>query len=96
LSLNADPENASHLRLFELSNADPSPTLKFAVGWSDGVGIAPTGVASDGSFILPATRTWYEFDGYIADFPFDFTLNTLVTTAVSIQRSGPAVWTPKA
>lgn len=95
LGLNADPENASHLRLFELSNTDPSPVLKFAVGWSDGTA-APTGVDSNGDFLLPTTRTWYTFDGYIADFPFDFSLNTLVTSAVSIQRSGPAVWTPKA
>lgn len=95
LSINADPENASHLRLFELSNADPSPVLKFAVGWSDGTA-APTGVDSAGDFILPTTRTWYTFDGYVADFPFDFSLNTLVSSAVSIQRSGPAAWTAKA
>lgn len=95
LSVNADPRNASHVRLFELSNEDPSPTLHFVVGWSDGVDIAPTGVDSEGDFILPTTRTWYKFDGYVADFPFDFSLNTLVTTAVSIQRTGPAQWIVK-
>lgn len=95
LTINADPTYPSHIRLHELSQQDPSPTLHFVVGWSDGIGIAPTGVDSDGTFDLPATRTWYEFDGYIADFPFDFGLNALVTSQVSIQRSGPGVWTKK-
>jgi hypothetical protein len=96
LAINADPTYASHIRLYELSQADPSPVLNWVLGWSDGIGIAPTGVQSDGDFVLPTTRTWYEFEGYIGDFPFDFALNTLVTSQVSIQRSGAAVWTPKA
>lgn len=95
LTINADPEYASHIRLHELSQEDPSPVLNFVLGWSDGIDIPPTSVASDGSFVLPTTRTWYEFDGYIGDFPFDFALNTLVTSQVSIQRSGPATWTRK-
>ena len=95
LGINADPTYASHIRLHELSQEDPSPVLKWALGWSDGIDIAPTSVDSNGEFNLPATRTWYTFDGYIGDFPFDFGLNALVTSQVSIQRSGAAVWTPK-
>lgn len=95
LAINADPTYPSHIRLHQLSQQDPSPVLNWVLGWSDGIDIAPTGVDSAGDFVLPTTRTWYEFEGYIGDFPFDFALNTLVTSQVSIQRSGPAVWTPK-
>jgi len=92
LSVNADPENASHVLLHTLSQTDPVPLLKFALGWSDGTA-PPTATA--GEFTLPATRTWYTFDGYPADFPFDFGLNALVSSQISIMRSGAAVWTPK-
>jgi hypothetical protein len=95
LTINADPSYPSHIRLHEMSQEDPSPVLKWAVGWSDGIDIPPTSVDSDGDFVLPTTRTWYVFDGYIADFPFDFALNTLVSSQVSIQRSGGAQWIRK-
>ena len=70
LGLNADPENESHVRLHELSETDPSPTLKWAVGWADGTAV-PT-LDSNGDFVLPTTRTWFIFGGYVSDFPFDF------------------------
>ncbi|HEL8044814.1 TPA: phage tail protein, partial [Escherichia coli] len=71
--------------------------LTFAVGWSDGTE-AP--VASSGSdavegLLLPATRTWYVFRGYVSDFPFDFQSNSVVQTSATIQRSGQGVWVPK-
>ena len=40
LTLNADPTKPSHVRLHELSESNPSPTLSWAVGWSDGA-VAP-------------------------------------------------------
>ena len=92
ISINADPANASHVRLFELSQGDVV-NLHWALGWSDGTA-APT--VDSGGFDLPATRTWFTFDGYVADFPFDFGLNALVASTVSIQRSGAGVWVPKA
>ena len=94
LGINADPTNDSHIRLHELSQTNPSPVLQWAIGWSDGTA-APTSVNSAGDFVLPTTRTWYTFEGYVADFPFDFAQNTVVTSAVQIQRSGASVWTPK-
>lgn len=94
MTIKADPEVTSHIRLHELSESDgESETIKWVVGWSDGTA-APT-ADSNGDWVLPTTRTWFSFDGYVADFPFDFQLNSVVTTQVSIQRSGGSVWTKK-
>ncbi|MCY1397747.1 Phage tail tube, TTP, lambda-like [compost metagenome] len=93
MGLNADPENESHVRLHELSETDPSPTLKWAVGWADGTAIPTTD--SNGDFELPTTRTWFIFEGYVSDFPFDFAANTVVTTQATIQRSGGSAWIRK-
>lgn len=171
LSLNADPRNASHIRLHQLSEDDSIENLEWAVGWSDGKDVVPTvsaigsvesvtvtnggtgytgtptvaftggggtgatgtavvvagvitgvtitnpgsgytsaptvaftgagddaagaAVLSDGGFVLPANRTWFLFNGYVSDFPFDFSANTVVTTAASIQRSGGSAWIRK-
>ena len=94
LGLNADPENESHVRLHQLSETDPSPTLKWAVGWADGTSV-PT-LDSSGDFELPTDRTWFVFEGYVSDFPFDFAANTVVTTQAAIQRSGGSAWIRKA
>lgn len=99
-TLNADPVNASHIKLHTLAESDDQTDLTFAVGWADGTAI-PT-VAAEGAegavdgLVLPDSRTWFVFKGYVADFPFDFQANTVVTTTASIQRSGAAVWVPKA
>lgn len=93
LGINADPRNASHIRMHELSETDPSPVLKWAVGWSDGT--EPPTVDENGDFDLPDSRTWFVFEGYIADFPFDFASNTVVTSTVSIQRTGGSQWIKK-
>ena len=94
LGINADPENASHVLMHELSELNPSPELQWVVGWSDGTD-APT-LDSAGNFDLPDTRTWFTFTGYISDFPFDFQQNTVVTSQVTIQRSGGSAWIKKA
>ncbi|MAD75162.1 MAG: phage tail protein [Rheinheimera sp.] len=94
MTINADPAEPSHIRLHELSesNDQTQEKLKWVVGWSDGTDL-PT--VTDGEFVLPTTRTWFKFTGYVSDFPFDFALNTIVTTAVSIQRSGGSQWVKK-
>ncbi|MDM0090306.1 MULTISPECIES: phage tail tube protein [unclassified Variovorax] len=97
LTINADPRNASHVRLHQLSETGEQVPLKWAVGWSDGKGVAPTvaaGAAAD-DFVLPPARTWFTFQGYVSDFPFDFTGNAVVSTQVAIQRSGGSAWLPK-
>ena len=93
LGLNADPQNESHVRLHELGETDPSPILKWAVGWADGTS-TPT-LDSNGDFDLPTARTWFIFEGYVSDFPFDFAGNTVVTTQATIQRSGGSAWVGK-
>lgn len=172
LNINADPENASHVILHQLSELDGDTNMKWAVGFSDGTaaptiaasgsvelisvtsggsgytsaptvsitggggsgatavavldddevvainvvnhgtgytstptvsltggagtGAAATATVSDESdFVLPPTRTWFLFQGYVADFPFDFAANAVVATAVSIQRSGGSAWVRK-
>ncbi|MCK8687955.1 phage tail tube protein [Pseudomonas umsongensis] len=95
LTLNADSRNASHVRLHALSEDDSIENLSWAVGWSDGIGIAPTVNAEGDDFELPATRTWFIFEGYVSDFPFDFAANAVVTTAATIQRSGGSAWIRK-
>lgn len=102
LTLNADPKNASHIMLYNLSISDDEADqdLTFAIGWSDGEA-SPTvaGEAASGAvdgLVLPDSRTWFVFKGYVSDFPFDFAANTVVSTSASIQRSGSAVWVPKA
>ena len=96
VNLMADPKYATHLRLYELygDDSEENVDIQFAIGWSDGKGVVPT-VDSDGEFVFPTTRTWLPFSGYIADFPFDFQTNSLVSSAVSIQRSGFSPWIPK-
>ncbi|MBN8410692.1 phage tail tube protein [Halomonas litopenaei] len=93
LGLNSDPTNASHVTLHELSQMNPSPTVKWAIGFSDGSDAPTLGVGDD--FELPDTRTWFTFEGYVSDFPFDFQQNSVVTSEVTIQRSGGSAWIPK-
>lgn len=87
-----DPSDASHVRLHQLKVA--GVTLPWAIGFSDGTA-SPTAhqdSAGDDGFILPTTRSWIEFEGYMNSFPFDFAINTPVTSNVGIQVSGePAV-----
>lgn len=70
-----------------------APTVALSGG--SGTGATATATVSDGDFVLPSTRTWFVFEGYVADFPFDFSQNTTVTSAISIQRSGPSAWIRK-
>lgn len=90
-TINADPTDPSHVRLHELYVAGTK--VDWALGWSDGTA-APT-VDSNG-LVLPATRSWINFNGYVSDFPFDFGLNAVVASNISVQVSDFPVWTPKA
>lgn len=90
-TINADPSDPSHVRLHELYVAGTK--VDWALGWSDGTA-APT--ADSSGIDAPATRSWMLFNGYVSDFPFDFALNAVVTSNLSVQVSDFPVWTPKA
>ncbi|WP_129937636.1 phage tail tube protein [Escherichia coli] len=100
VALNADPANASHVMLSNLAESSDQTNLTFAIGWADGAADPTAATAGDPDAVdglsLPDTRTWYVFQGYVSDFPFDFQANTVVQTSATIQRSGQGVWVPKA
>jgi tail tube protein len=85
-----DPKNASHARLHAMKIAGTS--LKWAVGWSESPGTAPTAVrdtaGDDYVFDTPTTRSWLLFEGFMNSFPFTSALNAQVTSTVGIQISG--------
>lgn len=91
--INFDTADTSHVRLHQLKVS--GETLQWAVGFSDGTNDPNVATNSDGSyeFILPTTRSWIEFEGFMNSFPFEFAQNSVVQSTVGIQVSGePAVY----
>lgn len=93
IGLDFDTAVASHLLIEDLNEQQVVAT--WAIGLSDGTGIAPTGVDSNGDFILPDNRTWIVFRGYVADLPLDFALNSTVQANFTVQQSGRRRIIPK-
>jgi hypothetical protein len=89
-TINADPQDESHIRLYELFKEGTK--LEWAIGWKDGTD-APT-VDSVGEFDLPTDRTWIVFNGFVNSFPFEFALNSVVASNVGVQLSGFPEWVP--
>jgi hypothetical protein len=98
-NIDADPEKESHHRLYEASESDDEAydELMFAYGWSDGTAAPTATMDSNGDydFVLPDTRSFVKFAGYVSDFPFDAQGNSVVKTAVTVQRSGRGHWSRK-
>jgi len=94
VTINADPKNDSHYLMWQLAETEEGEDelIQWAIGWSDGE-VPPTVVS--GEMSLPEGRTWYTFQAYVSDFPFDFQANAVVATAATMQRSGPGVWVRK-
>lgn len=92
ININFDPADPSHVRLHELFRT--GTTVEWAIGLADfeppppAAGPQPTGVSSAGEFILPTTRTWIVFEGYVSDYPFDISGNAVVTNGIAVQISG--------
>lgn len=86
VTINFDPANASHRRLAELWSGNEG-NVRFAIGMGNPVDSDPT-LDSGCDFVYPADRHFIEFEGYIADVPLEFALNSVVTSTVSIQVSG--------
>lgn len=93
VDLDFDPSKASHADLINLDENDT--TVTWIVGFSDGTAL-PTVNNSTGIVTYPTTRTYIDFQGYIADLPLDFKVNANVASAASIQRSGAKTWHLKA
>lgn len=93
--LQFDPADPAHIRLHQLKTS--GATLQWAVGFSDGTLPPTSGTDSGGDyeFVLPTTRSWLTFEGYMNSYPFTFGLNTMVTSTVGIQVSGEPVLIPK-
>lgn len=77
------PANTGHQALLALFQS--GATVPWVIGLSDGTA-PPTAAGS--TITYPATRTYVTFQGYIADFPIDAAVNSKLTTAMTIQRSG--------
>lgn len=89
VNLNFDPADITHRELWDLFENDQ--IRRFAIGWSDGAKtIVPT-FDTAGAAVFPTTRTFTEFRGYVLDLPLDFALNTNVTSAVQIKRTGARI-----
>lgn len=93
MPINIDPADATHVRLIELDESGDS--LKWAVGLSDGKDIPPT-VNSVGEFVLPTTRSWRDFEGYIQEFSESYSANSVITAQLAIKISGAVTFTSKA
>ena len=92
VTVNFDPTSTSHLRLYEFwrDNAD---NFTAAIGFGGPVDVDPT-LDSACDFVYPTGRTYIEFNGYVADVPLEGALNSVWTSAISIQISGPYVIYP--
>lgn len=90
-TINFDPADASHVRLHALKVA--GTTLQWAIGFEDGT--APPTANSAGDFVLPTTRSWIDFEGFMNSYPFTAALNAVWTSTVGIQISGEPTVTPK-
>lgn len=97
-TINANPQDPSHIRLLELKKA--GATLQWAIGWSDApVGTEPTSTTDsngDCVFVPDPSRTWIFFEGFVNSMSFDFSLNAQVVSTVGIQVSGDPDWVPAA
>ncbi|MND98163.1 hypothetical protein D3C80_905040 [compost metagenome] len=93
--LQFDPADPAHIRLHQLKTA--GTTLQWVIGFSDGTVVPTVGTDSSGDpeFVLSPTRSWLTFEGYMNSYPFEFALNTMVTSTVGIQVSGEPVLIPK-
>ena len=78
-----------------ITNGGSGYTTAPTIGLTGGGGTGATATAAitlSGQFVFPATRTWFAFDGYISDYPFEFAVGGRVASTVSVQLSGfPAV-----
>lgn len=88
-ALQFNPGDASHKLLHDYFSAANAQNLQWAIGFSDGTAVPTADTAGD--FVLPTTRSFLLFAGYVADYPFEFALNAKVISTLSVQMSGAPV-----
>lgn len=93
--INADPNNESHGRLYDM--IDSGESAVFVQGWPGAKKgsvshIVPVVDETSGALTLSAQRSWTTFKGYVDTFPLDFDANTLVKTTVTVQRQEKVKW----
>lgn len=86
-----DPQAASHQALIDLH--DSGDVTSWAIGFSDGTA-TPTIVS--GEFAFASTRTYAEFNAFVADINIDVATNEVVRGTLTLQRSGTVAWSFKA
>lgn len=89
--INTDPSDAAHVRLHQIKIA--GLTVKWAIGWADGT--ADAARDTSGGFVLPTSRSWLTFEGFMNSYPFSFAQNSVVQSQIGIQVSGEPVLIPK-
>lgn len=72
-----------------------APTVTINDSGTGSAATATATLAAEATFVFPGTRTWFRMKGYISDFPFSFSTNSLVQTELAIQRSGGSGWIKK-
>lgn len=90
IQLDFDPAKVSHRDLIDMDENDTTTT--WIIGLSDGPASVVPAVDSAGTITFPGTRTFVEFQGYIAELPLDFAINSNVASTASVQRSGRKTW----
>lgn len=94
--INTDPQDDSHVRLFELKQE--GVVLPWAIGWSDGDNPPTSALNTNGDyeFVTTTERSWLLFEGFMNSFPFSFAQNAVVTSTIGIQVSGEQTLIPAA
>ena len=97
--INFDPADDSHVRMHQIKVS--GAVLNWAIGFGDGIrdsngNLPQPTVDTSGNFVLPNTRSWIAFQGFMNSYPFTFAINALVTSKVGIQISGEPAVLPKA
>ena len=86
ITINTDPENATHMTLLQL--AEDKELVEVYVGWSDGAS-EPT--LATALVTLPETRTWTTFTARLKAGAPTFDPDSLVKHAVAMKRQSKAI-----
>ena len=84
IPIDFDFSKLSHRDLVDMDENDTITT--WIIGASTGTA-APT-VDSAGVITYPSTRDYVSFQGYIAELPLDFAINSNIASTISLQRTG--------